>query len=107
MSTTMGIFTKALPLRELGSGTKKTIVVTGKKIAVANIDGKIFAVDDTCSHQQCSLGGEGFLDGTTLICGCHGAQFDITNGKVLSLPAPTDIVSYATQVKDGEIYIKL
>ncbi len=101
----MATLTKALLLSELPSGTKKTVVVAGKKIAVANVDGVIFAVDDTCSHEQCSLGSEGFLDGNVIICGCHGAQFDVTTGKVLALPAVSDIASYPTKIEGDQIFI--
>lgn len=101
----MASFVKVLATGDLAPGTKKTVMVNGKKIALANIEGEFFAIDDTCSHAQCSLGTEGFLDGSAIICGCHGAQFDMTNGKVLSMPATVDIASYPTKVKDGMVLV--
>mgnify|MGYP001619987537 CR=1 FL=1 len=103
----MATFTKAIAVDELSPGTKKTVMVGGKKIAIANVDGEFFAIDDTCTHEQCSLGTEGFLDGSVIICGCHGAQFDVTDGKVLSLPAPTDVGSYETKVENGEVFVNI
>lgn len=103
----MATFTKALKTSELPSGIKKTVVLAGKKIALANVDGEFFAIDDTCTHEQCSLGTEGFLDGSVIVCGCHGAQFDVTNGKVLSLPAPTDVASYETKIEDDYVFVAL
>jgi nitrite reductase/ring-hydroxylating ferredoxin subunit len=103
----MGAFAKAITAAELGNGMKKTVIVAGKKIAIANVDGEFFAIDDTCTHEQCSLGGEGFLDGNVIICGCHGATFDITTGKVLSLPAPVDVKSYETKVEHGEVLVNV
>jgi nitrite reductase/ring-hydroxylating ferredoxin subunit len=103
----MGIFVKTIPVAELSPGMKKTVVAAGKKLAIANVDGEFFAIDDTCTHEQCSLGTEGFLDGNVIICGCHGAQFDITDGKVLSLPAPTDVKSYETKVENGDILVNI
>jgi nitrite reductase/ring-hydroxylating ferredoxin subunit len=100
-------FTKALAVNDLSVGSKKTIVVMGKKLAVANVDGEFFAIDDTCTHEDCSLGTEGFLDGNVIICGCHGSQFDMTNGKVLSLPAPTDVQSYETKVENGDLLVNI
>lgn len=102
----MGTFYKVIAVSELPPGTKKTVMVSGKKLALANVDGSFFAIDDTCTHEQCSLGTEGFLDGNVVICGCHGAQFDVTSGKVLSLPAPVDVASYETKVENGEIYVR-
>jgi len=101
----MTTFTKIIKVADLPSGMKKTVIVAGKKIAIANVDGEFFAIDDTCTHQQCSLGTEGFLDGSVIICGCHGAQFDVTNGKVLSLPAPTDVNSYETKVEGDDVLV--
>lgn len=101
----MGYFVKVMAISDLPSGGMKTIVVSGKKIAVANVDGEFFAIDDTCSHEQCSLGSEGFLDGNVVTCGCHGAQFDVTSGKVMSLPAPTDVASYPVKVEGGDILV--
>ena len=101
----MATFTKAVKLSEVTAGMKKTVIVNGKKIALANVDGVFFAIDDTCSHEECSLGSEGFLDGNVIICGCHGSQFDMTNGKVLSLPAPTDVASYETKVEGDDVLV--
>lgn len=103
----MANFQKAGSVSEFPPGTKKTVTVGGKKIALANVDGEFFAIDDTCTHEHCSLGTEGFLDGSTIICGCHGAQFDVTDGKVLALPAPADVASYETKVENGEVFVSI
>lgn len=100
-------FVRAASVRDIPPGSKKTISISGRSIAIANVDGEIFAIDDTCSHEHCSLGTEGFLDGSVIICGCHGAQFDVTNGKVLSLPAVVDIRSYDVAIHNGEIMVKI
>lgn len=103
----MDNFISIAKTEEFPVGIMKTVFAQGKKIALANVDGEFFAIDDTCSHEECSLGGEGFLDGNVVICGCHGSSFDMTSGKVLSLPAPSDVNSYETKVVNGEIWIKI
>lgn len=103
----MTSFIKVGAIVEIPSGTKKTVFASGKKIAIANVDGEFFAIDDTCTHQQCSLGSSGFLDGSAIICSCHGAQFDVTNGQALSLPATVDVASYQTKVENGELFVAL
>lgn len=100
-------FIVAAKITDVPNGSMKTLKVGGKTIAVTNVDGQFFAIDDTCTHEQCSLGGEGFLDGSIVTCGCHGAQFDVTNGKVLSLPAMVNVSSYPVKVEGDEILIKL
>lgn len=87
-------------------GSMRTFRTSGKDIALANVDGEFFAVDDVCTHAQCSLGSDGALDGTTIICGCHGSLFDVTSGKVLSPPAPTDVRSYKTKIENDSVYIQ-
>lgn len=102
----MGGYVKIATRSDLPIGSMKTIRVNGKLVALANVDGIFFAVSDTCSHAQCSLGGNGMLDGNIITCGCHGAQFDAKDGKVLSLPAPTDIATYEVKAEGDDIYIK-
>lgn len=99
-------FTKVAHINDIPAGKTKTVTAGGRRIAIAHVDGEFFAIDDTCSHEECSLGTEGFLDGSILICGCHGSTFDVTSGKVLSLPAPTDVASYEVKIKDGDVWIK-
>lgn len=81
--------------------------VGGVRIAVANADGRYFAIDDTCTHEQCSLVAEGTLEGTVVTCGCHGAQFDVTTGAVLAPPAPEPVRSYPLHVDQGNLVIEV
>ncbi len=103
----MADFTKVAKVDDIATGTMKTVRVSGKSVAIANFDGQYFAVDDTCSHEQCSLGTEGMLDGSIITCGCHGGQFEVSSGKVLSLPAPTDISSYQVKIEGSDIYVAI
>ncbi len=103
----MADFIKVISLSDLPSGSMKQILVHGKPVALARVDGQVFAVDDTCSHEECSLANEGFLDGSRIVCGCHGAQFDATTGKVMSLPATTNLSSYETKIENGDVYVKI
>ncbi len=101
----MKIFVKALSTSDIPPGTKKTVFVSGKKIAIANVDGEFFAVDDSCTHQHCSLGTSGFLDGSAIICSCHGAQFDVATGEALSLPATVDLQTYETTIEGSDVMV--
>lgn len=103
----MADFIKVATLAGVPAGSMKQVVVGGTPVALANVDGQIFAVADTCTHEECSLVNEGFLDAAVITCGCHGAQFDVSTGKVLSLPAPTDLATYETKVENGDVYVKI
>jgi nitrite reductase/ring-hydroxylating ferredoxin subunit len=103
----MATFVKVVKVSDVPEGTMKHVVISGKNIALAHIGDEFFAVDDTCTHEQCSLGGEGFLDGNVITCGCHGAQYDVTNGHVLAQPATVDLASYKTKVDSHHVFIEL
>ncbi len=100
-------YTFAIHEKDLTNGMMKTIQVGNNKIALANIDGQIFAIDDRCSHKECSLGTEGALDGNVVICGCHGGKFDMRKGEAMSLPAVTNVRSYAVKIENGDVLVKL
>ncbi len=102
----MDDYIKAVSVSDIPSGSMKTVILSGKKLSIANVDGEFFAIDDACSHAQCSLGTEGFIDGTVVTCGCHGATFDVRSGKVMSLPATTDVATYQTKVDGKDVFVK-
>ena len=92
---------------DLAPGSMRTFRVKGKQVALANVDGEYFAVDDSCTHNGCSLGTEGVLDGNVIICGCHGGQFDVTNGKVMAPPPEKNTRSYTVKIADGNVYLEI
>lgn len=98
---------KVVAVSELPPGSMKTVIAAGIRIAIANVDGQYFAVEDTCTHAQCSLGSEGFLDGATVTCGCHGAQFDIASGNVLALPATSSLRVYEVAVEGDSLVVHI
>jgi 3-phenylpropionate/trans-cinnamate dioxygenase ferredoxin subunit len=81
--------------------------VEGVRVAVGNVNGRFYAIDDTCTHEQCSLALEGTLEGTVVTCGCHGAQFDVTSGAVLAPPAPEPIQAYPIRVEQGNLVVEV
>jgi 3-phenylpropionate/trans-cinnamate dioxygenase ferredoxin subunit len=81
--------------------------IEGTRIAVANADGRLFAVQEMCTHEQCSLVEEGTLEGTVLICGCHGAQFDVITGAVLAPPAVDPLRVYVLHVDEDDIVVEV
>ena len=87
--------------------TIRMVNVDGRQIALANIDGSLYAFDDTCTHAGASLS-EGKLDGCNVVCGWHGATFDCTTGRVAKFPAKIrDLGRYPVIVSDGQVYIEV
>jgi nitrite reductase/ring-hydroxylating ferredoxin subunit len=73
-------------------------------IAVFNVDGEFFAVDDTCTHEEYSLA-DGYVTGDVVECALHMAKFNIRTGKVLSLPARLDLATYDVKVEGGIVFV--
>ncbi len=74
-------------------------------IAVFNVDGTFYAIDDTCTHQDASLA-DGWLEGCTVECPLHASCFDLRTGKVSGPPAKTPVATHAVTVTDGMIYVR-
>lgn len=99
-------FIKVAKKQDISSGSMKTFKIKGKNVTVVNFEDEFFAIEDTCSHAQCSLG-EGVLDGKTVVCPCHGGQFDVTSGKVLAMPPTEDISTYKVKVEDEDVLVEI
>lgn len=99
-------FIKVAAVAEIENGKIKEYKVNGKTIAVANTDGEYLAFDGICTHAQCSLSG-GYLDGYTLTCYCHGAQFDISKGEVLAPPATQSLNTYPVKIEGEDILVEI
>ena len=92
---------------EIVSGQMKKITVDGKEIAVSNVDGNYFAIDDTCTHSGASLS-EGKLDDSIVTCDWHGAQFDCKNGKLIKFPGEIeDLKSYKIVIESENIFVEI
>jgi 3-phenylpropionate/trans-cinnamate dioxygenase ferredoxin subunit len=87
-------------------GEAKVFAANGKHIAVCNVDGTLYAIDDVCTHDGGPLG-EGFLEGDQIECPRHGARFDVKTGKALTLPAVLPVNSYPVRVDGDEIKVEM
>ncbi len=75
-----------------------------RSLAVSNIEGELYAIDNLCTHDNGPLG-EGRLRNGRVLCPRHGAAFDAKTGKVLSLPAVRSVAAYAVNVDGDDVYI--
>jgi cytochrome P450/nitrite reductase/ring-hydroxylating ferredoxin subunit len=91
---------------EAPDGTLLQVQAEGRAVCLARVEGAWLAFDDTCTHQACSLAG-GDLDGKVVVCPCHGSEFDITTGDVLSPPALEPLPVYEARVVDGKVEVRL
>jgi nitrite reductase/ring-hydroxylating ferredoxin subunit len=83
------------------------IGVRGERILVARAEDRWYAVEDRCSHAGCAFSTDGELDGTNVICNCHGSEFDLRTGEVLVPPAFDPIRTFRVRVTDGRLEVEL
>lgn len=83
------------------------VSVDGLRVALFNLEGCIYAIEDRCPHDKTAKLSEGYVDGATIECPIHQSCFDIRTGKVLSRPAESDVRRFVTRVEDGKISIEL
>jgi 3-phenylpropionate/trans-cinnamate dioxygenase ferredoxin subunit len=100
----MADYVKVATLAEIPAGSAKQVVVEGRPIAVANVGGTIYAVDDTCTHEDESLAG-GPVVGEIIVCPKHGSRFHLPTGRVLSLPAVRPVGTYPVKVEGDDILL--
>ena len=100
----MSDFIKVAETSEIPVGRVKVVVVGDKRIALCNVDGEFFAIDDLCTHDGGSLD-QGELAGDVIECPRHGARFNVRTGKVLALPAVKPLNTYPLRVEGSEIQV--
>ena len=100
----MSDFMTVAKLSELPPGEMKAIKCGKRLLGLANVDGEVFAFDDTCTHELASLT-EGELFGESVECPLHGAAFNIRTGAVESFPAIIPLPVYEVRVVGDEIQV--
>ncbi|HVA72532.1 MAG TPA: Rieske 2Fe-2S domain-containing protein [Candidatus Limnocylindrales bacterium] len=96
-------FERAAKIDEIPAGQIREFHVGGKAVAVANIEGKLFAISGICLHHGGPLG-DGELDGALVSCPWHGWQYDLTTGKLAQ--QPTDgVPCYPVEVRGEEVFV--
>lgn len=94
----------AAHLSDVAPGKTLRVEVAGEAILLCNVDGRIYAVEDRCSHDGGELD-QGELDGCRIECPRHGAYFDVTDGNALTLPAVIPLRTFEVRVESNDIYV--
>ena len=98
-------FARTAKTNEIAPGTIREFQVEGKAVALANVGGKYYAINNTCLHRGGPLG-EGMLEGKIVTCPWHAWQFDVTSGKSVQNPA-VGVSCYPTELRAGEVFVDL
>ncbi|MEZ0165876.1 bifunctional 3-phenylpropionate/cinnamic acid dioxygenase ferredoxin subunit [Kineococcus sp. LSe6-4] len=75
-------------------------------VSVFNVDGELFAIDDTCTHADESLA-EGWVEDCAVECPRHASAFDLRTGVPSSPPALTPVRTHLVEVVEGEVVVEV
>lgn len=98
-------FTDLAALDEIQPGRMSHFEVEGKDVVIVQDEEGIHAFGGICPHRGCELW-KGKLEGQTVICQCHGSEFDITDGTLLHGPATAPVLSYEVRRYGGKLQIR-
>ena len=101
----MAQFVKVASLSELAAGTGKAVEVEGKSIALFNVNGKVYATDNTCLHQGGPLG-EGMLEDDVVTCPWHMWQYNVRTGENLE-DSMLKVDTYPVRVSGDDIEVEI
>jgi 3-phenylpropionate/trans-cinnamate dioxygenase ferredoxin component len=99
-------FVKVARQSDLPPGGKLLAEVDGRPIALFNVDGNLYAIDDVCTHDGGPLA-EGEFRGHEVQCPRHGARFDVRTGKALCFPAFEPVATHRVDVRGDDVYVAL
>jgi 3-phenylpropionate/trans-cinnamate dioxygenase ferredoxin subunit len=91
-------------LAELAPGTSRRLDTDPPIALWRTDDGSVYAIDDTCTHQDASLA-DGWLEGCVVECPLHASRFDLRTGAVDAPPAKAGVGTHAVTIIDGLIYL--
>lgn len=102
----MSEFIKVATLDEIPVNGSKLVEVDMFEIALFNLDGEIYAIENVCTHDGGPLVEGSIVNGHEVECPRHGARFDIRTGAALSLPAFEPTNSYAVRVEGQDVWLE-
>jgi 3-phenylpropionate/trans-cinnamate dioxygenase ferredoxin subunit len=100
----MAEWVKIAEIGDVAPGAGRAFEVEGYSIAVFNVDGTLYAIDDSCPHQGSSLAA-GSLDGHVVTCRSHGMKVNVTGGQKPGLGM--DVRSFPLESRPDGLYVRL
>ena len=101
----MADWTDVASTDELAPGDYRVVDIDDAFIAVFNIEGEFYAIEDVCTHDYETLTG-GCIEGDEIICPRHGARFNIKTGEALTPPAYEPVATLPVRVENGVVQVK-
>jgi p-cumate 2,3-dioxygenase ferredoxin subunit len=94
-------------VQDIAVGTmRQDFLPDGTLVALYNVEGRIYATADACTHGAASLSEEGTLKGQIVECGFHNGSFDVTTGEPCASPCTVALKTYRVDVVEGVVNIE-
>ena len=106
MAEKMSEYVKVANVGELPDPGHQLVEVDDRMVVLFHAFGEYFCIDDVCTHDGGTLG-DGEMRGHSIACPRHGAQFDIRNGKAMTMPATEDTIAHHVKVEGDGIYVRI
>jgi len=91
---------------DVPDGQAVVAIAGDQRLALCNVGGTLYAIDDVCTHDGGPLG-EGELYGDEIECPRHGARFNVRTGRVTRMPAVGPVKTYEVQEEVGGVFVEL
>ncbi|MBI2656635.1 non-heme iron oxygenase ferredoxin subunit [Candidatus Woesearchaeota archaeon] len=98
-------FVKVASASDLKPGEGKVVNANGTEVALFNVSGEFFAMNNTCLHRGGPLG-EGFLEGDVITCPWHGWRYNVKTGANLMMPT-AKVASYQVKVEGNDVFVSV
>ena len=93
-------------LADLPRGSARCMPLSPPVSVFHTDDGELYAIDDTCTHQDASLA-DGWVEGCAVECPLHASTFDLRTGRVDAPPAKRPVRTHRVVVEGDQIYVEL
>jgi 3-phenylpropionate/trans-cinnamate dioxygenase ferredoxin subunit len=104
----MGDQVRLCGVDELASGEARHFEVAGRPIVLVKVDGRFFALEDLCSHEDYPLSeGEVLVEECEIECARHGSTFALDSGEPCSLPATRPVPVYEVSIANDDVWVVL
>lgn len=97
---------KVAKVSDVSVGTGKVVQAGDKTLALFNLGGTFYALDNRCTHMGGPLG-EGAVEGNQVTCPWHGSVFNITTGEVVEPPARRPVATFRVHVERDEVLVEI
>ena len=103
----MANFQKAVSLSELKDGEVKGIKIRGEQIALYRLGDEVLATSDICTHEECIISDNFYIEGEEVECTCHGSRFNIKSGENTVPPAAEPLKTYKVKIEGEEVLVEV